>query len=529
MSVAASFFAAARQRADRVAIVTDRQEVRYGHLADNVSRLANALHGLGIQPGETVSGILPNSVELVEVSLACSASGLVTAFMNAKVSADEIVHALNLSDAKVLFFDSAYVDVIATIKDRVNVRHYVVIGGDAPYASSYERLRERGATQFNLQSVPWNTPHSIHFTSGTTGQPKGVLLSHMNWLRIGYSYASEIDLSRDPDDVVLAAAPLTHAAGMPTLPTLMRGRRLRLLDHFDPERVNELIADGEVTATVMVPTMIQMLTSTLRPDQRGKGRLRTLLSGGSAFPTARLIETMDAYGPVVVQGFGQWEAPIAISVLSPQDHVYAREHAPELLGSAGRAAMFVDVAILDDEGNELPAGETGEIASAGPHLMLGYYKNDVATREIRHGRWQRTGDVGHLNEQGYLFVTDRKKDMIISGGMNVYPRQIEEVLYRHPQLQDACVVGLPDELWGETVHVVGVRKPGCELGEAELIQWARERLGGYQRVRSVRFVDGLPKNHNGKIMRRELRDQEVLIRANSELASNQAPDSRIRN
>jgi long-chain acyl-CoA synthetase len=154
--------------------------------------------------------------------------------------------------------------------------------------------------------------------------------------------------------------------------------------------------------------------------------------------------------------------------------------------------------------------------------MIGYYKNEAATREIRHGRWQRTGDVGHLNEQGYLFVTDRKKDMIISGGMNVYPRQIEEALYRHPQLQDACVVGLPDELWGETVHVVGVRKSGCELGEAELIQWARERLGGYQRVRSVRFVDGLPKNHNGKIMRRELRDQEILIRANSGLASDQA-------
>lgn len=506
MGIAGSFFNVARRYGGRVAVQTGAVEVTYDALADEVRRLSNVLKGYGVGPGDVVGGIMPNRSELVALDLACSASGFVRTLLNSRAPADDYVYCLNFAEAKVLVFDESLAEVIDGIRDRLNVEKYICVGKPTAWAGSYSELLASAASSFAPEAVQPATPHSIYFTSGTTGRPKGVLLSHANWIRIAYCHTAELDPGGGPDDVALLAAPMTHATGSLVVPCLLRGSRLLMMDHFDADQVNQYMATAGVTSTFMAPTMIQMLMQHVTRAQAERFRLRTLLYGGASFPTHRLQEALELFGPVLVQGYGQWESPIAFSYLGKQDHVDGLKHDQQILSSGGQAAMFADMAILDDEGRELPAGQEGEIAAAGPQLMIGYLKNPDATSEIRSGRWQRTGDVGYLDERGYVYITDRKKDMIITGGMNVYPRQVEEVLYQHPGVEEACVVGVPSELWGETVHAVVVCRDGSDLTGEALVDWSKDRLPNDRRPRSVNMVSSLPKNNYGKILRREVRD-----------------------
>lgn len=506
MNFAGTFISLARTRfRDNIAVEENGNECTYAALASSVCKVGNALRHLGITQGKVVAGLMHNRTELLETNLACSAIGAISAFMGANSSEKEIIHALNLSDAEILVYESDHYTITDEIRRNCNVRHYIAVGADPKGDLSYEALKAQASDQLALDSYPSNTPHSIHFTSGTTGLPKGVLLAYNNWLRIYYHYLSAIDSNASSTDVALFAAPLTHASGMLVMPHLHTGGKLLVMNKFDPGRINTLIASGKVTSSFMAPTMIQLLMKEMTPSERKPGRLKTLVYGGASFPVERLREALEIYGPVLVQGYGQWEAPIAFSVLSREMHVEALEKHPECLGSAGMPALFTEVAILDDDGNELEPGSVGEIATSGPHVMLEYLKNPEATAEIRSGRWQRTGDIGHFDPDGYLYVTDRKKDMIITGGMNVYPRQIEEVLYEHPQIHEACVVGVPNELWGEIVHAVIVRRAGESLTEDDVLEWSETKLKSHQKVRSVSFVEELPKNNTGKVLRRHVR------------------------
>lgn len=510
MNIAGTFISLAKTRfRERIAVEEQGRETRYSTLAASVSRLGNALRHLGVKEGTVVAGLMHNRIELLETNMACSAIGAISAFVGSSASEKEIIHALTLSDAEVLVYESDHYTISDEIRRNTNIRYYIAVGSDAKGDTPYESLKAQASDQLELFSYPCNTPHSIHFTSGTTGLPKGVLLSYNNWLRIYYHYFAGFDISVSSDDVALFAAPMTHASGMIVMPTLHRGGKLLVMDKFNPEKINHFIASGNVTSTFMAPTMIQLLMKEMKASERSPGRLKAMVYGGASFPVERLKEALDIYGPVLIQGYGQWEAPISFSILTAAMHADALQNHPHRLGSAGTPAIFSEVAILDDDGNELKAGEVGEIASAGPQLMLKYIKNPEATNEIRTGRWQRTGDVGYLDSDGFLYVTDRKKDMIITGGMNVYPRQIEEVLYEHPQIHEACVIGVPDELWGETVHAVIVKKAGHDTSEQDILEWSRTKLSNHQRVRTVSFVDDLPKNSTGKILRRDVRSVVV--------------------
>lgn len=507
MSISGAFFSAARSFKDRIAIASEDRSITYAQLAERTARLCNVLRMYGISVGDVVAGIMPNKHELVELDLACSTGGFIRTLLNSKAPAEDYVHSLNLAGAKVLVFDASLADIIDGIRDQLAIQRYVCVGGQLPWAENYETLLAKASPSCERALISANSPHSIYFTSGTTGKSKGVLLSHLNWMRITYCYSAEMDPWQGGNDVAMLAAPLTHATGSLVMPTLLRGSKLLLLDHFDAGRVNHLLASEGVSSTFMAPTMIQLLMQHVTPAQAKKFRLRCLLYGGAPFPTHRLQEALELFGPVMVQGYGQWESPIAVSLLTRQDHVDGLKGNSSILSSGGRATMFSDIEILDDEGNVLEAGSLGEIATSGPQLMVGYYKNEEATKEIRHGVWQRTGDVGYKDEQGYLYITDRKKDMIITGGMNVYPTQVEHTLYQHVELEELCVVGLPDDLWGETVHVVAVRKKGSSVSDAELLGWAKERLPNDRRPRTAEFVDALPKNNYGKILRRQVRDE----------------------
>jgi len=492
---------------DRIAIEDDTRELTYSAFVDRADQLGQALLGLGVRPGETIAAIMHNAIELVEFDAAAARFGFVRSMVNVRAPMDDHIYCVNFINARAIVFEAAMTEHVEKMRDHLDtVEHFICVGGNASWALNYEDLLSKARAQ-RPDSFPSDTDlHSIYFTSGTTGRPKGVMLTHANWINVVTTHLIDLNPGLTKSDIALLAAPITHATGSLALPHLARGARLKVLDHFDPEKVADICVSRNITSSFMAPTMIQLLMQHMPSGSREKISFRSLIYGGAAFPIDRLVEAMEVFGPGMHQVYGQWEAPVAYCVLYPHEHVAQGNGNSRPLHSAGRATTFAEIDIMDDEGNLLPPGETGEIVTAGSHRMVGYLKNEEATAEIRHGKWQRTGDVGELDEDGFLYITDRKKDMIITGGNNVYPRQIEEVVYQNPEIEEACVVGIPDDLWGETVHLVAVRRPGTTVTEESLIGWARDRLPTDRKLRSVEFVDALPKNHYGKILRREVRD-----------------------
>ena len=508
MSLSVLMDNAVRKHGDRIAFEDDSRTLTYRAFQERTNRLGQALLGLGVKPGETIAALMHNAIELVEFDIAAMRFGFVRTMVNVRAPMSDHEYCMNFATARALVFEAAMLDHVDELRDRLaHVDVFICVGGHADWALNYEDLLKKARDQAPEAAPAQSDLHSIYFTSGTTGRPKGVLLTQANWTNIVDTHLLDLNPRIGRDDVGLLCAPITHATGSLAIPHLARGARLKILNHFEPEQVAEICTTRNITSSFMAPTMIQLLMQHMPKGAREKLSFHTLLYGGASFPVDRLEGALEMFGPVMAQAYGQWEAPVAFSVLQPEDHVDALESGnTRPLFSGGRAVTFAEIAIMDEEGMLLPAGETGEIVTAGPHLMVGYLNNEEATREIREGRWQRTGDVGEIDDQGFVYITDRKKDMIVTGGNNVYPRQIEEVLYQNSEIEEACVVGLPDSLWGETVHLVAVRRPGSELTEESLVEWARERLPTDRRLRSVEFVEELPKSHYGKILRRDVRD-----------------------
>ena len=509
MSLSRLFDNAAARFPERIALDDGQHLISYRRLAERSNRLGQALLGLGLQPQrDHLVSLQFNATTLVEYEIAAARFGFARSMLNARAPAEDHGYCTNLVDAAVFVFQEQFTEHVDRLRAQLpSVRHYVCVGRAPSWAHSYEDLLARAQDRAPAAHPLPGDVHSIYFTSGTTGRSKGVVLTQRNWSQVVTNFLVDAFPSIAQGDVALLCAPISHATGGLVYPHLARGARLRILDHFDPGQVARLLLEGGVTASFMAPTMIQLLLQGRHGLVAEKLRLKALMYGGASFPVDRLEDALAALGPVLVQGYGQWEAPIAFTTLQPREHSEALAGNPRILHSAGRVVTFAQVGIMDDEGRLLQPGQTGEIVTAGEHVMREYHKNPEATAEIRHGQWQRTGDVGEIDEDGYVYITDRKKDMIITGGNNVYPRQVEEALYRHEGVAEACVVGLENELWGETIHAVVVARPGTALDRESFLQWAHEQLPTDRRPRSVDFVEALPKNHYGKILRREIRDE----------------------
>lgn len=508
MSLSRLFDNAAARFADRIALDDGRRQTSYRMLAERTNRLGQALLGLGLAPQrDHLVSLQNNASTLVEYEIASARFGFARSMLNARAPLEEHAWCTQLTEAAVFVFQEQFTAHVEQLRAQLpSVRHWICIGRAPGWALSYEELLAKAADRAPAAHPLPTDVHSIYFTSGTTGRSKGVVLTQRNWTQVTTNFIVDALPRIARDDVALLCAPISHATGGLVYPHLARGARLRILDHFDPAEVARLLLDGGVTSSFMAPTMIQMLLQGELGLAAGKLRLKGLMYGGAPFPVDRLEDALAALGPVLVQGYGQWEAPILFTALQPEEHLAALGGNTRILHSAGRAVSFAQVGIMDDEGRLLAPGETGEIVTAGEHLMREYHRNPEGTAEIRHGQWQRTGDIGEMDENGFVYITDRKKDMIITGGNNVYPRQVEEVLYRHEGVLEACVVGLENELWGETIHVVAAPRPGVTLDAASLLAWAHDRLPTDRRPRSADIVDALPKNHYGKILRREIRD-----------------------
>jgi acyl-CoA synthetase (AMP-forming)/AMP-acid ligase II len=350
----------------------------------------------------------------------------------------------------------------------------------------------------------------LFYTSGTTGKPKGAIVTHANLRFMSEHYPREVYMLHD-DDIVMHAGPLTHGSGLWSLP-ITAGAGTHLIPtstSFDPEHIFQLIESRHVTMIAFIaPTMITMLLNSPAIDRYDMSSLRFIGYGGSPMYVEDLKRAVNRWGPILCQIYGQGESPMTISMLTPEDHRLVDDPAAEKrLASAGRVRDGITVAILDDNDREVGDEQIGEIAIRGDVVMKGYWNKAEATAEAFKHDWYHTGDLGKRDADGYIYLLDRKKELIISGGANIYPREVEEVLLLHPGVLEVAVIGIPDRLWGESVMAVVHARAGAHPTEDELIELCRAHLAGYKKPRFFRFVPDLPKNGYGKILKRELKDR----------------------
>ena len=472
------------------------------------ARTAGAAAGLresfGLTPGDRVAIVMRNRPEYLEALFAVWYAGLVAVPVNARLHPDEIAYILHDSGAAVVVTDDEHADDVEPLVGAVDALQSAVL---AP-GPQWDRLTGSESTPLvdrRPDDAAW-----LFYTSGTTGRPKGATLTHRNLLMMSLSYFADIDPVWATDSV-LHAAPLSHGSGLYGLPHVARGAVSVVPDTGvveGPELV-ALLRCWPGMSFFAAPIMVKRLASDPVVAAADLSHLKTIIYGGAPMYLADLEEALDVFGPRLAQIYGQGETPMTITALSKADHA-ERDHPRwrDRMQSVGSARTDVEVRVFDDDDRELPAGEIGEVVVRGDVVMAGYWQQPAATAEALRGGWLHTGDVGSFDDDGYLTLRDRSKDLIISGGMNIYPREVEEVLLRHPGVRAAAVVGRPDPQWGESVVAFVVPADGAAPPSAEdLDRTCLASIARFKRPKDYRFVDELPTNNYGKILKRELRDQ----------------------
>ncbi len=506
---------AARRFADRTAIDGPDGSCTFAELGDRVLRLANGLRALGLERGDRVLDLQANSNTYVETDLAIRAAGLVRVALNYRLHQADWERIATDSGARALIYEGRWADQTASL--RAELSHVVAIG-DGP-GLPYERL-VAASPATSLPAVPPDELCGLHYSSGTTGHPKGARRTHRNW------FASVVHMTHDvlggtpaADDTYVHAGPITHTSGLFVLPFLVAGARQIVLPSWDPESFLEAVVERGGTHTAMVPTMVSRLLGVPGADRDSLRGLKMLGYAGAPMPAEQLRRAHEQLTPELVQYYGLVEAIPPVTVLDAADHARALDGSPELLRSAGRAALGVELAVVDDEGRSLGAGELGEIVTRGDHVMRGYWnaagRADLA-KSVSDG-WLHTGDIGRIDDDGYLWLADRKGDMIISGGYNIYPREVEEVVAQVPGVDEVAVLGLLDDDWGQRVVAVVTPRSGSGLTAQAVLDHCREHLASYKKPKDVLLIDEFPVNSNGKIAKRVLREQlESSVRSADE-------------
>ncbi|GAA4672522.1 acyl-CoA synthetase [Gordonia humi] len=490
---------------NRIALIdaADGATTTFAQFDARTNAVADALRGKGIERGDRVALVTSNSPQMIEVIFAVAKLGAVAVPINVRLSAREIEYILGDSGARLVFVSPQTADTVAAALTGTAVAETVEIGSAreraAGEASAYEDLVTSGARDRVVVDIAPDDLAMLMYTSGTTGFPKGAMLTHGNhqWNAINNVTAVE---GSGPLDVSLAAAPLFHigALGIFTLPLMYAGGTSVILESFTPAAWLDAVARYRVTVAFAVPAMWAAVDAAL--DARTPAdlsSLRYILSGGAPCPVV-LIESLVGHGIRFAEGFGLTEtAPIAC-VLDIEDTVTRA-------GSVGKPVIHNDLNVVDESGDTVAPGVVGEMVVRGPNVFVGYWNRPDATAEALRDGWFHTGDLATYDVDGYYRIVDRKKDMIVSGGENVYASEVEQLMYRHPAVAEVAVIGVPDERWGEAVTAVVVRTPDAQATEADLVEWTRERLAHFKSPRTVAFVDVLPRTATGKILKRELR------------------------
>ncbi|NIP14585.1 MAG: long-chain-fatty-acid--CoA ligase [Pseudomonadales bacterium] len=495
--------------APRPALVSSEGTISWQAFGDRVARLAGALKELGIGPGDRVAMLALNSARYVEYYFGVIWAGGVLAPVNCRWAEPEKAHCLTDSGAKVLLADADHLEeALALAATCGSVLHVIAMGAAAERATGgaldYEALVSESAPVEDAQRGGTDLA-ALFYTGGTTGRAKGVMLSHENF--IANSMTALVNLGISEDSVHLHVAPLFHLAGGSRLFTVtVAGGTHAVIPRFEAGEFLGAIERFGVTVTVIVPTMLNTLLQHPNFEAFDLTSLDLLCYGASPMPESLLREAMERLpGVRFLQSYGMTELSPVATMLEPKFHTFEGPLAGKIR-SAGRAVFNADVAIMGPDDGPLPRGEVGEICVRGPMVMQGYWGQPALTAEALRGGWMHTGDAGYLDEDGFLFLVDRVKDMIITGGENVYSAAVENVLYLHPDVHECAVIGVPSDAWGEAVHAIVVPGPGAELDEAAVIEHCRAHLAGYECPKTVEFVAGeLPKSGAGKILKAELR------------------------
>lgn len=489
--------------ADKVAFLDGPQQHSYSQHLDRVSGLTNALRSeLGLEPGDRFAVMACNSLAYLELWHAAFLGGGVINPLNLRLAAKELAYIMADSGSKVCFTDFLFGGLIDQVREEAGIEKVVLIGeGDAPHDLRYEDLLAAGST-----SVPdepdEEDPVVLMYTGGTTGLPKGVLLDQRAQMLNLYHVRAVWPIT---DDLVyLHQTPMFHAASMGgVLGVPAVGGTSTFIPLFDPAKVLDAIEEHRVNMTVMVPTMIGLMM--MHPDYTPErlASLKVLTYGASPMPQALLQKVLADLPEVdVFQGYGMTEAAAILTALGPEDH----RRGTDRLRSAGKAVPGVRLSIQDADGNLLPTGETGEVCARAGNFMREYWNKREATEEVFRGGWYHTGDAGYLDEDGYLHLVDRVKDMIVTGGENVYSVEVENAIASCPGVAQVAVIGIPHEVWGEAVHAIVVPEEGAELTEEQVIDHARQSIAGYKLPKSVEFrSEPLPLSGALKILKKDLR------------------------
>ncbi len=507
MNLARLLANAATTYPDQVSFIFGGQTRTYAESLSRSDAVASALTALGVDAGDRVALYQGNSPEYLEIMFAVWKIGAVVVPLNATFTVDELVWHLDDSGAVVIFVDAECASRMAAARPQTpQLRAVVGVGScpDADYTLDALVSQSRGVIAAPYPVEPGDLAW-LAYTSGTTGRPKGAMLSHGALLFQVLSTLADVE-RLDRGDVGMHAAPLSHGAGHNAL--VMTTKACTQVIHqragFDPVLFLQQVQNHHVSAMFLVPTQIKLLVDHPDVHRYDLSSLRWVMYGGSPMYRADQKAALQTLGPVLVQIFGQTESPMSGTVLSAAEHSLADE--PRSL-SVGRVRNGLELRIVDEHGAPVAAGQAGEICLRGATLMTGYWNRPDATAETLRDGWLHTGDVGLLDERGYLYIQDRLKDMVISGGLNVYPREIEDVLLTHPGVDEVCVIGIPDTKWGEAVHAVVVPVFGYDLDERELIEFAGGHLAPYKKPKAVEFVDSLPKTAYGKVAKREVRSR----------------------
>jgi acyl-CoA synthetase (AMP-forming)/AMP-acid ligase II len=505
MNVFSLFENAALAWKDRPAIRHGDRRQTYGVLSDSASAFAARLASLGLERGDRVAIFMRNGFLYPAALLGAFGGGFVAVPINAKLHPREAAYIVDNAEAKAIVLDADIAaDFSAVSSDR---RLATIVVGDPSAQNALETALLPGSAKkasATAERAP-DDPAWLFYTSGTTGRPKGAVLTHRNLIAMAVNCLADICSFR-PDDRLLHAAPLSHGSGMYLIPALSRGAE-NIIDAgegFDPDRILRFVANERVTVLpFLAPTMIVRLLEA-DPAIRAPA-LRAIVYGGAPIHLRHLRAALQRFGPVLTQLYGQGESPMTISVLPAWAHENTDD---EALQSAGFVRAGVEVRILDADGATAPHGEVGEIAVRGDVVMRGYWRNEDANAASLRDGWLRTGDIGRFDARGHLHILDRRHDTIISGGSNIYPREVEDVLTRHPAVSEAIVFGVPDAEWGESVASVVVLREECAgVDEDTLIAFCRDHLASFKKPKRIEFATELPKNAYGKVLRRDLRDR----------------------
>ncbi|MDA2891811.1 long-chain-fatty-acid--CoA ligase [Mycolicibacterium sp. BiH015] len=487
-----------RERPDAHALIVGDAAISYAELDDRTNRAAQAFAGAGVGVGDRVAFVERNGVEFFDVTFALAKLGAVGVPVNWRLAPPEMRHVIADSGASVVVVGQEFVGHLEAIERELDAT-IVVIGNHSRWPEFDRWVAEHPAVDPGVVTGPDDLV-MLMYTSGTTGLPKGVMLSNTNFLCKTGGVAGPWKF--DAESVSLAVMPLFHMAGFGwALAGLWQGATTVVLREVDPHAILEAITRHGITNMLLVPAVIQFLLDTPGLDDVDFSGLRVIVYGASPISDDVLVRGMRRFGGIFAQVYGMTETTGSITQLDGADHV------PELLRSCGKPYPWVLIRIVDGSGADAPSGIVGEVCTKSDQNMLGYWNNpDATAATLTPDGWLKTGDAGYLDAEGYLYLHDRLKDMIVSGGENVYPAEVENVLMTHPDVADVAVIGVPDGRWGEAVKAVVVAARGTAPTEAALISFARSRLAGFKLPKSVDFVDALPRNPSGKILKRTLRE-----------------------